>query len=383
MTSDSRRYHNVFYAFRGSASGDPVGGGPRQLENSVTKALINTLEHGGPELTSSFARKVARVDVRAGAFEFGLEVTHRPAPAENTVLLGLSPAGRVEPGSLRTPHGESRVDALIEAPGALRILVESKIVGGNDGDQLWRHARAWGQPEPERSAGRWRQPDNWRMRSWADVQAWGAEELGSGASSAVGGFLLQQLLEYLDLCGLMVDRQRSRHGRSAATAGDDGRAAIVPLIRDVDLAEVRRICARLYGSPAAPFHVTGSSCRADSRRIVDDAGRHGASPPPEVLQGGRPADVITPRRALSILYGPERYEQSVAPKSDTSGARKYLNRGIDRCALLGMVAWADTSPTAYATYVRRLAARAWPDAPVAGHANGELVEALRTAGISP
>ena len=372
MPSYERRYHNVFHAYRGMASGDPIGDGPRQLEQNVTRALLITLEHAGPVSTSRFIGQLGRCEAAAEAFSYELEVAHRSPHPGTVILLGLSPEGRVAPGTVRSPEGQSRVDAVVDAPGVVRLLVESKLVGGCDGDQLWRHARAWDQPEPALVAGRMRLPDNWVMRSWEDVRVWASEERGQGHVTPVADFLLAQLADYLSLCGV------------AGTVAPRPKTAIPneplpPVAPAADLGVVRAVCRELYGHDGA-YQVTGPACQADMATVRERCRISGTSVPPGLLSQAA-GGVITPRRLLSILYGPDRYQQSALPPSDTGGARKYLSRGIDRAALLGVLAWADAHSGPYRRYACRFVARAWPDAPNEGVTAPELVAELRGRGV--
>jgi hypothetical protein len=317
-----RRYHNVFYAYRGQAPGDPLLNGPRQLENNVTRALVVTLQHAGADVTARFVRELADVRHTATEFTHDLEVPYRDSSGPRVVLLGLSPDGRIEANSIGDPAGSSRVDALIDAPGEVRVLLESKIVGGCDGDQLWRHARAWGQREPVRQGATWRLPENWVQRRWADVHAFGSRDSTRPDVEPVGRFLLGQLAEYLELCGLAGQEQRARAVRRDTITLDDGRDGILSMLGAAPNGDaIHEICDRLYGGPARPYYVGGEDCRADSARVAQAYSSDGAQSRRELLDSrGEPANVITARRALSILYGPDDYAKTVAPASPTAGA---------------------------------------------------------------
>lgn len=373
MPDYSRRYHNVFHAYRGMASGDPIGEGPRQLEQNVTRALLITLEHAGPQATSRFIQQLGRSRVDADAFSYDLEVVHRQPDGSKVILLGLSPEGRVTPGSVRSSGGQSRVDAVLEAPGRIRVLIESKLVGGCDGDQLWRHALAWGQAEPQTVGGRVRLPENWVMRSWEDVRSWAVGERGAADVPPVGDFLLGELADYLVYCGVAGTIERPAR-KSVADL------PVPPLAPAADLAVVREVCRTLYGN-GGPNHVTGPACRADMATVIEQCRRNGAPVPPGLLNDAK-GGVITPRRALSILYGRDRYEQTVLPQSDVTGARKHLERGMDRAVLLGVLAWAGQAAAPFRNYAIRMVARAWDDAPVQTAVAPELTAALRARGVT-
>jgi hypothetical protein len=78
-----RRYHNVFYAYRGQAPGDPLLNGPRQLENNVTRALVVTLQHAGADVTARFVRELQTSDIprRSSHTTWRSRTGIRPAPA--------------------------------------------------------------------------------------------------------------------------------------------------------------------------------------------------------------------------------------------------------------------------------------------------------------
>ncbi len=373
MPDYTRRYHNVFHAYRGMASGDPIGEGPRQLEQNVTRALMITLEHAGARATSRFVRRLGRAAVDADGFLYDLEVVHRQPDGGEVILLGLSPEGRVAPGSVRSPGGQSRVDAVLEAPGSVRVLIESKLVGSCDGDQLWRHAVAWGQPEPRTVSGRVRLPENWVMRSWEDVRSWALDQRGAADIPPIGDFLLGELADYLALCG--VAGAVERPGKTVVAD-----LPLPPMAPEADLAVVREVCRTLYGD-GGRHHVSGARCRADMTTVREQFRRERSPVPPGLLNNAK-GGVITPRRALSILYGSDRYEQTVLPQSDVTGARKHLERGIDRAVLLGVLAWADQASAPFRNYAIRMVARAWEEAPIESAVAPELSAALRARGVA-
>lgn len=132
---------------------------------SVTKALVVTLEQGGEKAARSFAEHLLGRTAGSGAFVGELEVPFRDPAGREVVVLGLSPLGALTPETFSSPTGGSRVDATLETDDLL-VLVEGKVVGGCDPDQLWRHARAFGQDEPVATGQGWLVPSNWLMRSW-------------------------------------------------------------------------------------------------------------------------------------------------------------------------------------------------------------------------
>jgi GTP pyrophosphokinase len=370
--SRRRRHHNVFYAYRGQSPGDPIAADRPQLEMSVTKALVVTLEHGGEKASQSFAEHLLGRSAVSGAFAGALEVPFRDPDGREVVVLGLSPLGALTSETFSSPTGERRVDATLETDDLL-VLVESKVVGGCDPDQLWRHARAFGQAEPVATGQGWLVPGNWVMRSWGDVVRWADSLLADPSVEPTSRFLLTQLRDYLHLCRFVADEQPRRTPARA----DDARDALAPLSEALDLRAIRACAAELYDRPGAAGYVDARGCRADAARVAAACVDSEIDVPAELHDAqGNPADVITPRRALSILYGPDAFEATVAVASPIGGARKFLARGIDRCALAAMLAWADTASDTFGANVRRLVLAAWPAAPWVGNASPELAQAL-------
>lgn len=83
-------HHNLFYGYRGPMSDE--GAREWQLENNVTKALINTLRLGGEPVWRPFLAELGMPE--ASQAEFLLQKTDLPSgPASlknRRVLLGIS-----------------------------------------------------------------------------------------------------------------------------------------------------------------------------------------------------------------------------------------------------------------------------------------------------
>jgi hypothetical protein len=161
------------------------------VEDNSTKALVNVLEHGGPEVARSFLRRFA--PALADGWPPGaspeLFLQRGPSgslPSGRRLLLGLSLRGQVD-GRL-VPGGEgSRVDAAILVAGVGLLVVEVKVVDELDGPQLARHSQRWSVVEPP------------VLARWADVWRWAREERRRRNGTA--GFLLSQFCEYLEILG--------------------------------------------------------------------------------------------------------------------------------------------------------------------------------------
>ncbi len=202
MPTASRRHRNCFYYFRGPGSKAHDSDVDKQLEDNCTKALINTLEHGGPGLTRSFISTFVDADLGDSTDRFRYFLQSGPDdPARDRVLLGIAELDEIDPKSWIHEGGPagSRVDAAVDAPGRLTVLIETKVVPRLDGAQLVRHAERWGLPAPSGSAEGI--PAEWVLAKWSDVHRWarGEEET---TSTQPGAFLLGQLSEFLELAGL-------------------------------------------------------------------------------------------------------------------------------------------------------------------------------------
>jgi hypothetical protein len=142
-------HHNLFYSYRGP---DTEGNDcDRQLENNVTKALINTLRLGGEPVWRPFLTWLGIADARDVKFllQHSDLPTGHAANKRCRVLLGISqqgskwlsedwlPSTNIERSRENVP--DSRPDAWIYGDG-FAVLVESKV---NDADfsprQMARH----------------------------------------------------------------------------------------------------------------------------------------------------------------------------------------------------------------------------------------------------
>jgi hypothetical protein len=190
----SRPHHNVFFYYRGPSARQSRQEGERyqqQVEDNSTKALVNVLEHGGPDVARSFLRRFA--PALADGWPPGaspeLSLQRGPTgalPSGRRLLLGLSVLGQVD-GPLVASGDGSRVDAAILVAGVGLLAVEVKVVDDLDGPQLARHAQRWGVVEEP------------LLARWADVWRWARDE--RLPRNGIAGFLLAQFCEYLEILG--------------------------------------------------------------------------------------------------------------------------------------------------------------------------------------
>lgn len=284
--------------------------------------------------------------------------------------------GQIERGTTELDEGGSRPDAIIEFGDELFVVLESKAVANLDGAQLARHAFRWELENARVGPRGLIPPPSWSLKRWQHVSAWA--RTAAKAETEVAAFLLRQLAEYLELAGVTDARIETS---PAPGPGPLAPAWLDDLAAAADLERVALACQELYGDEDSPWFVSGDGVdsridtRADSRRVAEAFRAAGQPAPPSILKRG--GDVITPRRALSILYGPDRYERSVAEPDVKNRAAKLKGAGADRAVLLGILAWAwPQSGALVAHNARRIVAHAWRDLPSSTPAASELHERL-------
>ncbi len=96
-------HHNLFYGYRGPNTDDADR--DRQLENNLTKALINTLKLGGETVWRPF---LAELGLAGAPHDFLLQRHNVPGYAKNRrhrVLLGISKQKSTwSPGAAQRQH---------------------------------------------------------------------------------------------------------------------------------------------------------------------------------------------------------------------------------------------------------------------------------------
>ena len=181
-------HHNLFYSYRGPIPDE--GARERQLENNVTKALVNTLRLGGESVWRPFLVELGVAE--AAQAEFLLQRSDLPSgPAslkKQRVLLGISSTPSNSPHAPTSDEIYASVpDAWIYGDG-FAVLVESKVVGGFVEGQMHSHIarlRANGNASPSVDLKTWR--DLHRFFRALRCQL-----------SGVPAFLVDQFIEYLE-----------------------------------------------------------------------------------------------------------------------------------------------------------------------------------------
>jgi hypothetical protein len=362
-------------------AGDLILSSGKQLEDNLTRALATTLRRASRATAHSFAVDVCNVD--PGSEELR-DVILQPQPgryeprAQNRLLLGLSPTGRLSRGSLALEEGGSRPDAaFVWAETA--VFVESKVLADLDGGQMARHAANFGLGKPPMLQGVPQPPDSWRLRRWQEVAEW-ARRAAHTEPDPAPAFLLGQVAEYLDLAGVTSGRPRTSGISRQVDLLDEWPTWMLDLAVAAPLEETAELCSRLYGDPRSDWFVCGDGVKSpvhvtdDSRRVADLYRAKSRRVPPRLTQNR--GDVITARRYLSIAYGPDNFVKSFAEDDLRTRVGYVRGVGTDRAVLLGLFAWAWATSGARATRVLQVIERVWPDTPIKTFVAPELHEEL-------
>jgi hypothetical protein len=219
----SPRLTNVFYAFKGSSAREKTGerdsddegqlgsAHEAQLEDNVTKALVNTLVHAERSVLERFlalagvpalprSEPTGATEPRHIHFAMQRSITgDDPVLARaRRVILGIVPHGQVRKrapaGSRPASTNERRPDAWIWGSD-FAILIEAKVGGALDAEQWRDHSECLRTSCPE--------PVSEQELSWKDIHEALSPLLADAALSEKSRWLLYQFLEYLSLEGLM------------------------------------------------------------------------------------------------------------------------------------------------------------------------------------
>lgn len=188
-------HHNIFYSYRGP---DTVGvDRDRQLENNLTKALINTLSLGGEAVWRPFLGDLGLAN--ATGAKFLLQRRDLPSGSAVTrpdrVLLGIS-----KKRSAWVPDGSVGADAYEGVPDAwiygdkFAVLVESKV---NDGDfsqgQMQAHLARLRSIEPK--------PPEITLKTWGQLHGLFGNLLPR-LTDVSSRLLVRQFIEFLEYSGM-------------------------------------------------------------------------------------------------------------------------------------------------------------------------------------
>ncbi len=180
-------HHNLFYSYRGpnadSADRD------RQLENNLTKALVNTLSLGGNAVWRPFLSDLGL----PAATHAGFLLQRRDLPSgsackkRDRVLLGISKVKSDWTLDLGVyPEYASVPDAWIFGDG-FAVLVESKVSGDFSSDQMRAHLACLGASTPPKFV----------KRTWREIHSF-FRTLLPQMTDASSRLLVSQFVQFLE-----------------------------------------------------------------------------------------------------------------------------------------------------------------------------------------
>jgi hypothetical protein len=187
-------HHNLFYGYRGPII--DAGERERQLENNLTKALINTLSLGGEEVWAPFLTEIGIADARDA--KFLLQRRELPTGSakdrRDRELMGIS---KCESSCVVSPDADSTYgsvpDAWIYGDG-FAALVENKTDGDFSPGQMQAHLGRLRQDESK--------PPRQIRLTWRQLHSmFGKFRLLPGPTG-VAKFLIEQFIQFLDYSGM-------------------------------------------------------------------------------------------------------------------------------------------------------------------------------------
>lgn len=118
------RYKNIFHYYRGQSKGSTPETKQLQIENNLTKAFLNVLQHSSPELTSKFLRFTGLTPLITQPFEYRYQVSNVLSHVSSIgAVIGIAESEEVRSSKEKTftiPDG-----AILSED--ISILIECKI----------------------------------------------------------------------------------------------------------------------------------------------------------------------------------------------------------------------------------------------------------------
>jgi len=186
-------HHNLYYSYRGLASSDVDR--DRQLENNLTKALINTLSLGGEEVWQPFIRSLGVANPKDTMFLLQRrDLPSSPAASKKLrVLLGISRhQSHCHMDESERDAYESVPDGWIYGNG-FAILVECKVRGDFTTGQMGAHIARLvvsGSPRPKAI-----------LKTWAEIHDFFYRLLPKLPNSSTQ-LLVSQFVQFLEYSGM-------------------------------------------------------------------------------------------------------------------------------------------------------------------------------------
>jgi len=247
-------HHNLFYSYRGPNTDDADR--DRQLENNLTKALVNTLCLGGEAVWNPFLTELGLAGV---PHDFLLQRSDIPGGAANRrrrVLLGIS---KQESAWLPEAGPETRDSSLPDAwvyGDGFAVLVESKVNGDFSPGQMQAHFERL-RPIDGR-------PPKIELVTWKQIHRLFGDFLPS-LKDAASRLLVEQFIQFLEYNGMsgFTGFRREHFDYFVMHDDDDGRRWVLDQVNEF-AAQVRAILhtfARFYEDyDLGKLKLSGSYC---------------------------------------------------------------------------------------------------------------------------
>ena len=185
-------HHNLFYSYRGATAHSAER--DRQIENNLTKALINTLSLGGESVWRPF---LADLGLPAATHaKFLMQRDDLPSGGackkRHRVLLGISKLrSQWTPGSnpcVAILKDKRPRDAWVHGDG-FAVLVESKLTGDFSMDQMSAHLACLGTENG---------PAKLIKKTWGEINFFFFRALCPRVTDAPSRLLIRQFVQFLE-----------------------------------------------------------------------------------------------------------------------------------------------------------------------------------------
>jgi len=187
-------HHNLFYSYRGPSKDKSEDERDQQLENNLTKALVNTLRLGGDVVWRPFLSRLGIRDANDASFLLQRHdlPSGRAAQRRRRVLLGISKTeSKWSSKAHAVAEPKGLPDAWIYGDG-FAVLVESKVTGDFSPPQMQSHLARL--QSSENAA------PQIVLMTWAEIHTFFHGLLSNLSQPA--SLLAQQFVEYLEYTGM-------------------------------------------------------------------------------------------------------------------------------------------------------------------------------------
>jgi hypothetical protein len=117
-------YQNIFHYYRGQTKNKDEGASILQIENNVTKALLNLLQHSSRRLTENLLEYLGIPFCKGNTYEYRYQVNGLlDKITKVAIVLGISESNEIKRGKIKTyniPDGAIVSDEV-------SLLIENKI----------------------------------------------------------------------------------------------------------------------------------------------------------------------------------------------------------------------------------------------------------------